>query len=189
MTPRQVSPRTINDNQSSLPSFVLHYYSVVRNVKKSIDNSRTSGVSIKPTPGRTIRSKCDLDAVDKAQPTERQRRCTSVPSSDVTDHDKEGMDGEAREKRAVSFDRCIRVVLVPTRHELDAISVHDIWWGREDARQFRYAAIRFQKEHGTLSGVTDEELEETGPPPGMPPFLPRRNSGMLRRRTAHHQKF
>lgn len=149
------------------------------------------GVSNKPTPGRTTKSKCDLDAVDVAHSTERHRRCTSVPSppltsSEVTDHEKEGTDGAAREKRAVSFDRCVRVVLVPTRHELDAISVHDIWWGREDARQFRHAAIRFQQEHGTLSGVTDEELEETGPPPGMPPFLPRRG-GLAQRRIAHQK--
>lgn len=84
------------------------------------------------------------------------------------------VDGEAeseeRQTRGVSFDRCVRVVLVPSRRDLDPMTAHEVWWGREDAREFRCAAYRFRQQHGTLSGVSDEELEDCGPPPGMPRY-------------------
>ncbi|CAN0183656.1 unnamed protein product [Ascophyllum nodosum] len=126
------------------------------------------------TPGEIAQSKYDLDFINDADLDERGHRYTNapLPSSSETPEGKTVDGHEAgRMKRVVSFDSCIRVILVPTRRELDATTLHDVWWGREDARQFRRTAVQYRREHGTLSGVTEKELEETGTPPGMPPFL------------------
>lgn len=34
-------------------------------------------------------------------------------------------------------------MLVPARRDLDAATVHGVWWGAEDVAQFRLAAAEF----------------------------------------------
>lgn len=50
-------------------------------------------------------------------------------------------------RRTVHFDRCVRMVLVPARRDLDAATVHGVWWGAEDVAGFRVAAIKYFLEH------------------------------------------
>lgn len=107
-----------------------------------------------------------------------------------------------KKARTVRFDPCVRVVLVPSRRDIDRVTKHAVWWGRADVRQFRRDACHFFQEHGTLSVVSNEELRQAGPPPGMPPppFL-RADSGNIagdgvalpkgpstRRRRYHHRR-
>lgn len=51
--------------------------------------------------------------------------------------------------RTVRFDRCVRMVLVPARRDLDAAIVHGVWWGADDVAEFRMAAAKhFFQQHG-----------------------------------------
>ncbi|CAM9445142.1 unnamed protein product, partial [Discosporangium mesarthrocarpum] len=60
--------------------------------------------------------------------------------------------------RGVRFDRCVRVLLVPSRIEFGKELAEQIWWGSSEITEFRAAAYRFWKVHGKLNIVTEEEL-------------------------------
>lgn len=51
-------------------------------------------------------------------------------------------------RRTVRFDRCVRMVLVPARRDLDAAIVDGVWWGAEDVAEFRVAAAKHFLKHG-----------------------------------------
>lgn len=51
-------------------------------------------------------------------------------------------------RRTVRFDRCVRMVLVPARRDLDAAIVDGVWWGAEDVAEFRMAAAKHLFKHG-----------------------------------------
>ena len=111
-----------------------------------------------------------LEAVrTRARPGMGQGSSTAPPSVDRRGTTREAARRAAREARTVRFDPCVRVVLVPSRCDIDRATKHAVWWGRADVRQFRRNAYHFFQEHGTLSVVSNEELRQAGPPPGMPP--------------------
>lgn len=137
----------------------------------------------------------------RARPGMGQGSSTAPPSADRRGATREAARKAASEARTVRFDPCVRVVLVPSRRDIDRATKHAVWWGRADVRQFRRNAYHFYQEHGTLSVVSNEELGQAGPPPGMPPppFL-RADSGNvagdsaglpkdpLARRRRYHQR-
>lgn len=137
----------------------------------------------------------------RVRPGMGQGSSTAPPSADRRGATREAATKAASEARTVRFDPCVRVVLVPSRRDIDRATKHAVWWGRADVRQFRRNAYHFYQEHGTLSVVSNEELGQAGPPPGMPPppFL-RADSGNvagdsaglpkdpLARRRRYHQR-
>lgn len=46
------------------------------------------------------------------------------------------------------FDRCVRMVLVPARRDLDPATVDGVWWGTVEMGQFRTSAAKFFYEQG-----------------------------------------
>lgn len=59
-------------------------------------------------------------------------------------------------RRTVRFDRCVRMVLVPARRDLDAAIVHGVWWGAEDVAEFRVAAAKHFFKHGGMTMTTTQ---------------------------------
>lgn len=117
-----------------------------------------------------------LQAAATNRDTGSERPCgaTMTPSSSSSNTSrssaiKEVPAEKVGQPRAVHFDRCVRVMLVPSRRDLDAATAQGVWWDQADVRRFRCAAYQFFKKHGKLADVTDEELEENDPTPGVPP--------------------
>ena len=120
-------------------------------------------------PGRPRREEESARTLEAARSRVRsgmgQCPSTAPPSVDRRQATREAL----KKARTVRFDPCVRVVLVPSRRDIDRVTKHAVWWGRADVRQFRRDAYDFFQEHGTLSVVSNEELRQAGPPPGMPP--------------------
>lgn len=122
-----------------------------------------------------VGSACKLIMANRKSPPKGGRTSPASPSENI----KVATTKEAlTETRKVHFDNCVRVRLVPSRRDLDAATAHGVWWGPADVSNFRWAAYRYFEKHGKLSGVSEEELEEVGPPPGMP-TLPIQTAGKV----------
>lgn len=65
-------------------------------------------------------------------------------------------------KRTVQFDRCVRMVLVPARRDLDPFTIDRIWWGTKEMRQFRTSAANYffeqrkKEAQGSSTGSGDD---------------------------------
>lgn len=50
-------------------------------------------------------------------------------------------------RKAVRFDPCVRMVLVPMRRDYDAATMRGVWWGARDVAGFRVAAMKHFLKH------------------------------------------
>lgn len=102
------------------------------------------------------------------------------------------------------FDRCVRLMLVPARRDLDAETFHGVWWSAQEVAQFRFAAAKFflknnkgaatmmprsrglivtsnNSSSGDVFGRSEDEMVKDaagGTPIGMPPLpLPNQDWG------------
>lgn len=97
--------------------------------------------------------------------------CASMAASVKTKMGTTSRKATPRKNRGVRFDRCVRVLLVPSRHDFDSATSHRVWWGRADHQEFRAAAELFFRKNGTLSVLSKEELEDVRKPQGMPLYM------------------
>lgn len=68
-----------------------------------------------------------------------------------------------RARKSVRFNRCVRMVLVPSRRDLDAETACRVWWGRDDLARFRSAAAKlFLKQQAMEKATAEPQKSASG---------------------------
>lgn len=68
---------------------------------------------------------------------------------------REAMDNQPR---AVRFNPCVQVTLIPSCRDFDDATLRQLWWARADISRFRSAASFFFKVYGRRNDVVAEEM-------------------------------
>ncbi|CAM9494722.1 unnamed protein product, partial [Scytosiphon promiscuus] len=143
---RPMRRATSMDTLSSGKTSTATQSSSARHVPCRVDSTDASDDPVVEAGGNGAGAGCDrLEGAGSPRPlpsmggpTSETTRPAEAPSSRA----EEGTTSSRKTTKNVRFNRCVRMVLVPSRRDLDAVTASRVWWGREELAEFRHAAAK-----------------------------------------------